>query len=279
MTEKPQPGSVTQFLRNFVQWYFVLSPIGGPTIFTVRQCINLHKLLVVPVYVYILHTHGGLSFEQTYSPAAALLLVLHGIYGILWVYKDIFFPDPSWQTPMSPLGFLFVFSWPLASYYLPMQCLVSPSSLLCPLPAFASGNEPWQLALGAGLYTVGVIYMFGADVQKYVQLSLERPRALITTGLFAHSRNPNYFGEVLIYSGYAVLSGNHTCLPAFALVWLILFVPNIMAKEASMSRHKGWDAWVARTGLIVPWIPAVFADFATQGLSKLPAVSGDKKKA
>ena len=115
--------------------------------------------------------------------------------------------------------------------------------------------------------------MIGADVQKYVQLQLERPRALITTGFFTHSRNPNYFGEFMIYGGYAVLSGNHTCLPVFALAWLIIMLPNILAKEASMSRHKGWDAWVARTGLIVPWIPAVLADFATQALSKLPAVS------
>ena len=162
-----------------------------------------------------------------------------------------------------------------------MLCLVNPGSPLCPLPAFAAGNEPWQLVLGAGVYTVGLFYMMGADVQKYVQLSLERLRALITTGFFAHSRNPNYFGEMMIYTGYAVLSGNHTCLPAFALAWLILFVPNMMAKEASMSRHKGWEAWVARTGLVVPWIPSVVADFVTQSLSKLPAVSkaDDKKKA
>lgn len=74
-----------------------------------------------------------------------------------------------------------------------------------------------------------------------------------------------------IYTGYAVLSCNHTCLPAFAVVWLMLFVPNMLAKEASMCRYAEWDAWVARSGFIVPWIPGMLSDLATQSLSRLPA--------
>lgn len=267
------PGEVTQLL---VQFLAVAHPIGGPTIFTIRQGINLHKLLVVPVYVYsILHVNGGLSFDQSYSVAAALLLCLHGFYGFAWVYKDIFFPDPAWQKPMSPLGFVIIFTL-LGSYYLPMHCLVTSSiggrgSQLCPLPAFATGNEPGVLALGVGLYTIGMFYHFGADLQKYVQLAHEQPRNLITTGFFAHSRNPNYFGEIMTYCGYAALSANYTCLAAFVVAWLLLFFPSMMAKEASMGRYKEWDAWAARTGLVVPWLPSILADFASQTLSKLPS--------
>ena len=76
---------------------------GGPLIFTVRQCINLHKLLVVPIYPSILYAYGGpdpFSFTQPYGPCAVLLLVCHGFYGLAWVFKDIYFPDKTWQVPM-----------------------------------------------------------------------------------------------------------------------------------------------------------------------------------
>ena len=69
--------------KDFTDMYMEGSYCGevtGP--FTVRQVINLHKLLVAALI---------------WGPAAGALLVCHGTYGFLWVYKDIFYGDPGWQ--------------------------------------------------------------------------------------------------------------------------------------------------------------------------------------
>jgi hypothetical protein len=37
------------------------------------------------------------------------------------------------------------------------------------------------------------------------------------------------------------------------LQWTLLFLPRMLAKDASISRHAGWTQYKARSGLIIPW--------------------------
>jgi len=241
-------------------------PVKGP--FTARQCINLHKLLVVPVYLAMIYHFGGdLSLTQKWGPAAAVLLVCHGTYGFFWVYKDIWFPDPAWQTPMNYLGFVTIFAYPLGAYYLPMFCLVSRK---CPVGYFGEGDEPWLLALGLWIYIIGFFYHFCGDLQKYVQLKYQEPRQLITSGLLAHTRNPNYFGEMCIYLGYAVLSCNWMCLPIFCAIWLQIFLPNMLGKEVSLARYEEWEDWAGQAGFFFPRLSSMIRDFCKNSLSRHP---------
>ena len=123
-----------------------------------------------------------------------------------------------------------------------------------------------------------MFYHFGADIQKHTQLKYQRPRSLITEGLFEHCRNPNYFGEIMIYMGFAMWSGQpFFVVPCFLSVWLLAFVPNMLAKEASMSRYKEWDPWVARTSLVFPSPFRLVWDFCEQGLCWLPSAGNYTK--
>jgi hypothetical protein len=274
-------------LRSLTAYLFHLRPIGGPCVFTVRQCINLHKLLVLPIFLCIIYYYGGedpFAFTQPFGPAALMLMVTHSLYGLFWVFKDVFFPDNGWNKPMSPVGFIVIFSWPLGTYYMDMYCLVTSSassdspSALCPLPAFASGDEPTILAAGLTFYIVGIFYTFGADLQSNVQLKYQQPRRLITDGFFAHTRNPNYFGEIMIYTGYAILSCNYSFFLYAGLAWLLIFIPNMLAKEASLSRYgKEWDEWKDRTGFLFPYLPALAADIFGCGLTRYSSrcIGGD----
>jgi len=273
--ERPQPSRLVQFMRNITQFLFhpfmERDPCGA--VFTVRQCINSHKLLVPAVYVpmiyYFSNRDGGernLTLTgKDYGPAAMCLLVCHTIYGISWVAKDVHFPDPSWRTPMTVLGFILVFLYPLGTYYLPMFCLMSRK---CP-GNFAVGNELWIVGLGLVCYLIGFFYHFCADTQKYFVLKYQRPRNLISDGLLAHSRNPNYFGEIMLYTGYAIWSGSYIILPIFMSTWVIIFWPNMLAKEASMSRYPQHAKWKSRTGFVVPWIPSLLYDILVHGLNKM----------
>ena len=74
------------------------------------------------------------------------------------------------------------------------------------------------LGLGTFLFSVGVFFHFGADMQKFTALAT-RPGELITTGFFRLSRNPNYFGELLIYLGFGLLAMHWIPMAVIAL-WM-----------------------------------------------------------
>lgn len=98
---------------------------------------------------------------------------------------------------------------------------------------------------------------------KHTALSL-RPGKLVSNGLFSHSRNPNYFGELLTY---LCLAGLPACalqsfLPLLPLgaSLLLEWVPNMKQKDASLRRHGSeWEAWATRAPLLFPWRGAVEA--------------------
>ena len=52
---------------------------------------------------------------------------------------------------------------------------------------------PWVLALAVALNLIGVFLHFASDTQKYY--SLQYRSGLLQQGLFARTRNPNYYGE------------------------------------------------------------------------------------
>ena len=98
---RPQLGPVATFLRTLTERIIELGPAKDA--FQTRQCVNLHKLLVLPLYVAILYAGGGPSpFSQRFGPAAAVLLPIHAIYGMLWVLRTSTSPTPPGGTECRP---------------------------------------------------------------------------------------------------------------------------------------------------------------------------------
>jgi steroid 5-alpha reductase family enzyme len=61
-----------------------------------------------------------------------------------------------------------------------------------------------RIGWSIGLYAIGISLMLTSDAQKTFTRQV-RP-GLITTGLFAYTRNPNYLGEILLYLSFACMS-------------------------------------------------------------------------
>ena len=230
----------------FNDWYLHRIP-GGMGRTCPRAPINLHKALVGPLVLALMLARGDFSL------AAFLYLALHGSYGILWVVKDVAFPDPSWRTPCSIGSAVAVFVYPLGLY------LLAPLVMLTPLGGWVPGgwgttaSLPVPVAFAAVvLFVVGAFLHFVADAQKHFVLAHQRPRRLITTGLFAATRNPNYLGEILIYAAFCLLAQHWFPWVACLYVWVTIFLPNMLAKDRSMSRYPEHAAWKARTGLLLP---------------------------
>lgn len=76
----------------------------------------------------------------------------------------------------------------------------------------------------------------------------ERASHLVTDGVFAHSRNPIYVGDVLLLAAWALWLGNlaAAALPALFVLWMGRL--QIPAEEAALHARFGaaYDAYRAR---------------------------------
>lgn len=190
---------------------------------------------------------GLMAFYDNFSVAAWVYLALHGTYGLMWVAKSWTFPDPGWERPLSLPAAVGVFL-ALWLYWLAGWLLIS------------TGAEPSAALIGAcvAANALGTFLVFGADAQKYFVLRARK--GLITDGFFARTRNPNYLGEMLIYGSFAALSTHWVPWLVCGLYWGLVFVPNMRRKDRSMSRHPEWEAYVARTGMLLPRLTPAPAD-------------------
>ena len=246
-------------IKSFNDYLLTSIPIlGREKKYRVRNALNFHKILVFPAYLTILY----LNNESLFSIPTNLRLVIlfHTIYGILWVIKDINFPDYSWQAHAT-LGSVFnMFVVLSILYYSPIYCNFP--STRCPGGNVVNSENEEILfqSLGVISYVFGIFCHFVSDAQKFFTLKYRKPRSLITNGLFKYTRNPNYFGEVLIYVGYAFLSGIPFTIFLFMIVWILIFIPNMLHKDKRLSRHKGFAEYKSKTGLLIPNFVSILND-------------------
>ena len=189
--------------------------------------INAHKILVPPIVLEMMWYFANWSTE------AFVYLSLHGTYSVLWLIKEVLYPDrPSRKSSQCGLA------CSLSS------CHWQPTT--SPRLSRHLALEPFVIGLAIGLYTLGIFLHYVSDAQKYYTLQLQK--GLIEDGLFGRTRNPNYLGEILIYISFAILSWHW--LPFVVLsAWVVgFFFPNMRAKDQSLSRHPGFAAYKLRTG-------------------------------
>jgi hypothetical protein len=200
---------------------------------------------------HFIDSHKGVTFlavlilmalyDQWQNPTAWVYLALHGTYGLLWVLKSRIFPDRRWEQ-YTGLGFGLVIWAGLTLYWIAPWLLTSRGVRA---PA-------WYLGLCITLYAFGVFFHFAADMQKHTALKL-RP-GLITDGLFALSRNPNYFGELLIYLAFALLAVHWAPFLVIALFMAVVWVPNMLRKDRSLARYPDFEAYKRQTKLFIPFL-------------------------
>ncbi len=87
------------------------------------------------------------------------------------------------------------------------------------------------------------------------------PSEMLDTGLWALSRHPNYFGEVLFWWGlflFAIAAGTGplwTIAGAAAITALFLFVSIPMLDRRSAERRPEYKEYMRRVSALVPWFP------------------------
>mmetsp|Transcript_38235 Transcript_38235/g.63227 ORF Transcript_38235/g.63227 Transcript_38235/m.63227 type:complete len:315 (+) Transcript_38235:224-1168(+) len=128
-------------------------------------------------------------------------------------------------------------------------------------------NSVWLL-----VWLASFVFEAVADVQKFEFRSVAANRhAFITTGLWKYSRQPNYFGEIMMWtaaagavSTFGAWIGNNKMhfawlSPVITIVLLLKVsgVPMLAkASEKKWGTNPEWLNYVKNTSLLVPWRPA-----------------------
>ena len=125
----------------------------------------------------------------------------------------------------------------------------------------------WLFFLGVALWIVGLVIEVTADVQKRLWRSKpDNKGRFITSGLWAWSRHPNYFGEITLWLGVALVALPN--LSGWQYVGLLspVFVTILLTKVSGIPllEKQGEERWgderayrdyVERTSVLIPLPP------------------------
>ena len=201
---------------------------------------------------YYIDSHKGATFiyilslmyiyQNTFNINLYIYLALHGSYGILWILKSKLFPDKQWESKCSIwYGLLIWFGLSLywiAPYLIITQNIQPPN---------------WYIAMCISMYIFGVFFHFTSDMQKFIQLKYH-PNNLITDVMFSRIRNINYLGELLIYLGFSLLAMHWAPIIALISFIIIIWIPNMIKKDKSLSKYENFEDYKKRTNIFFPFI-------------------------
>ena len=212
-----------------------------------------------------------LFYEQLTTPSIALLAVLF-IYGIRLAmyllirekrsasYKKILYqPEISQRKPV----FVMLMIWISCALLYVGQ--ISPASFyLANMAEGAEVNELWMW-IGAVVAALGVVIEAIADAQKSAA-KRRNPKRFVDHGLYRIVRCPNYFGEVLMWTGSFLV-----CIGACCSVWQwvvaalgyigIIYVMFSGARRLELRQTETYgndpefQAYIKRTPILLPLVP------------------------
>ena len=240
---EPMPAVAPAWARGLRRLNTWLSEdfLGGPRPWKLAWVVNFQKAGTFVFLGLLMAWYGNTTM------AAWIYLAMHGSYGLVWILKDVAFPDPSWQKRVTIGGGINAFVFVLGWYWVFGWLLISRTVQ----PDYPLADGAW-FCLCISLCVLGSAIMIGADAQKYFTLRA-RP-GLITDGMFRYVRHPNYLGEMMIYGSFALMVWHWIPALVLAFVWSTLFATNMAMKEASLSRHASWAEYRRRTWWLLPFV-------------------------
>ena len=191
---------------------------GGPRAWKFAWVINFQKTGTFPFLAVLI------AWYHNTSTAAWIYLAMHGSYGLVWIIKDLAFPDPAWQRRITIGGGINAFLSVLGWYWVFGWLLISGTSK----PAYPLPDHAW-FCLCISLCILGSVIMIAADAQKYFTLRVRR--GLITDGMYRYIRHPNYLGEMMIYGSFALMVWHWLPVVVLAWVWGGLFAVNMTTRR------------------------------------------------
>ncbi|KAF0709622.1 Aste57867_5847 [Aphanomyces stellatus] len=213
--------------------YLMFDFLGGPRPIQIRHLINFQKC---GTFVFVL---ALMVYYDNWSWTAHVYLANHGIYGTIWMLKELTIPDNAWQAYPTILS-SFITLVGLILYWAAGYIVV----------AYRVDVSPSLAALCIMMNTLGSVLMMAADTQKH--FTLKYKKGLISDGWLAWSRNTNYLGEMMIYLSFALLANHWIPYAWLAFMWSVVFMSNMVAKDLSIRKKEGGAAYIQKAGFLFP---------------------------
>ncbi|MCF7925942.1 MAG: DUF1295 domain-containing protein [Candidatus Izimaplasma sp.] len=126
-----------------------------------------------------------------------------------------------------------------------------------------NGWTQYVVYLGLLVATIGLFFEVVGDEQlkQHIQKST---KTLMRSGLWSITRHPNYFGEILIWSGLYI-TGVALVDASISLVYygVLIISPILMSVvllkvstpilEKHMAKYDGWNDYINATPMLFPW--------------------------
>ena len=158
---------------------------------------------------------------------------------------------------------VFLMTWTLQGLWVSLTAAPAVAALL----ASEATPPDWTLAAGLALWAAAFVIEVTADAQKTrFRAAPENRDRFIASGLWAWSRHPNYFGEIVLWIGIAAMAApalegwQLATLVSPVFVWLLLTrISGVRMLEARANRKwrddPGYREYVRRTNTLLPFPP------------------------
>lgn len=111
-----------------------------------------------------------------------------------------------------------------------------PLGFLC-AAVFLFFARPTPLALAAG----ACISVFGLAIRAWAAGHIRKNAQLATSGPYAFTRNPLYFGSFLLGLGFTIASGRWPLALLFAALFIGIYLPTMRVEATTMAQLFGSD--------------------------------------
>ena len=136
------------------------------------------------------------------------------------------------------------------------------------MSGFSNPVDPMMLIpiiLGVMVWLGGYFFQSVGDRQLAIFIAKpENKGTLMTQGLWAYTRHPNYFGEVMMWWGIAILGFANdfgVVIPLIGFIsplvvtWLLRYVSGVPLLEKHMKTKPGFAQYEKTTNIFFPWFP------------------------
>jgi len=131
-------------------------------------------------------------------------------------------------------------------------------------PALSTGTDSFGLLDGIAIVvTAGAIIIEAAadqQLRRFVKTK-RQPGQIMATGLWAYSRHPNYFGEIMFWWGlfiFALAADScywWTIVGPLVITVLFLFISTPLMDRRSLDRRPGYEEHMKKVSALIPWFP------------------------
>lgn len=125
---------------------------------------------------------------------------------------------------------------------------------------FYQPETSWIAVVGLIVWLIGFGCEAIADRQLRQYLAKPGHGDLMSSGLWHYSRHPNYFGEITMWWGVALMACATPLwwlgiIGAATITCLIGFVSGVSLAEKRMASRRGWAEYKRQTSVLIPWPP------------------------